>query len=89
MRDLEYLVTVASSLHFGKAAQELGVSQPTLSEQIKKLEFHLSVKIFERTNRSVRLTDEGRSYIESAQKILEEAKVFVGLNNTWPCNFSL
>ena len=48
MRDIEYIVAVADEFHFGKAARRLNVSQPTLSEQIKKLEDRLELKIFER-----------------------------------------
>ncbi|MGD8711638.1 MAG: LysR family transcriptional regulator, partial [Thiohalophilus sp.] len=52
IRDLQYIIAVAETRHFGKAAERCFVSQPTLSGQIKKLEEHLGVAIFERTNRS-------------------------------------
>lgn len=77
IRDLEYLVAVAEELHFGKAAIGLHVSQPTLSEQIKKLESLLDVRIFERTKRSVRLTPHGEELIPLAKNILREAQAFI------------
>ncbi len=77
LRDLEYLITISEELHFGRAAHRLHVSQPTLSEQIKKLEAHLDVKFFERTNRSVSLTPQGEELTEIARKILKEAQMFI------------
>ena len=51
IRDLQYFVAVAELEHFGQAADQCCVSQPTLSGQIKKLEEQLGVTLFERTNR--------------------------------------
>jgi LysR family hydrogen peroxide-inducible transcriptional activator len=79
LRDIEYIVTVAEDLHFGKAAQRLNVSQPTLSEQIKKLESLLDVRIFERSKRSVQLTPQGQELIEAGRRVLKEASLFIKL----------
>ena len=73
LRDIEYIVAVSNELHFGKAAVRLNVSQPTLSEQIKKLEDHLGLKIFERTKRSVHVTNQGAELIEIGMNILIQA----------------
>lgn len=74
IRDLKYFVKVAELGHFGKAAQACFVSQPTLSGQIKKLEETLGIKLFERSNRKVMLTDFGRDVLVSAKKILNEVE---------------
>ncbi|MBY0515449.1 MAG: LysR family transcriptional regulator [Bacteriovoracaceae bacterium] len=79
LRDIEYIVAVAEELHFGRAAKRLNVSQPTLSEQIKKLETNLELKIFERSKRSVQLTGQGSELIEIGKKILREAEAFLSL----------
>lgn len=79
LRDIEYIVAVGEDLHFGKAANRLNVSQPTLSEQIKKLEAHLELKIFERSKRSVQLTIQGTELINIGKKILMEAQAFISL----------
>jgi LysR family hydrogen peroxide-inducible transcriptional activator len=73
LRDLNYLVQVAETRHFGKAAQRCFVSQPTLSGQIKKLEAELGVTLVERTNRSVDITTVGEAVIRHARQILEQA----------------
>lgn len=70
IRDLQYLVAIADTKHFGKAAEATFVSQPALSMQIKKLENHLGVQLFERNNKNVYLTDIGKSIIEQARDIL-------------------
>lgn len=72
IRDLTYFLAVAELEHFGHAAKQCFVSQPTLSGQIKKLEEELGVKLFERTNRRVLLTDPGEQIAASARKILHE-----------------
>lgn len=72
LRDLEYLVAVADTLHFGQAAKRVHVSQPTLSMQLKKLEETLGVQLFERSNRQVMLTNTGREIVARARRALDE-----------------
>jgi len=75
LRDLKYIIAVAETHHFGKAAERCFVSQPTLSGQIKKLEDELDVTIFERTNRSVEITPVGKEILNHARQIMEQADV--------------
>jgi len=72
LRDLKYIIAVAESRHFGKAAERCFVSQPTLSGQIKKLEDQLGIAIFERTNRSVEITPVGEEILAHARRIMEQ-----------------
>lgn len=72
LRDMHYLVTVADLRNFSQAAETCHVSQPTLSNQIKKLEETLGVMIFERTNKRVMPTETGEEIIQCARKILHE-----------------
>ena len=76
LRDLKYIVAVAETHHFGKAAKRCFVSQPTLSGQIKKMEDELGIAIFERTNRSVEITPVGETIIRHARDILEQVGDF-------------
>lgn len=73
LRDLQYIIAVAETHHFGKAAERCFVSQPTLSGQIKKLEQELGVAIFERTNRSVEITPVGEEILRLARQMMEQA----------------
>jgi len=73
LRDLKYLVAVADTRHFGRAAEQCFVSQPTLSGQIKKLEEELGITLFERTRRSVKITPLGDAITTQARKVLEQA----------------
>lgn len=75
LRDLQYLVAVAEQRHFGKAAETCFVSQPTLSAQIKKIEDELGVKLFERTNKSVRVTPIGETVLHHARLALEQVEL--------------
>ncbi|MBE9568551.1 MAG: LysR family transcriptional regulator [Proteobacteria bacterium] len=79
LKDLKYLVAVADTGHFGKAAERCFVSQPTLSGQIKKLEEELGVKLFERTRRSVETTPAGEAIVAQAMRVLEQADALTQL----------
>lgn len=69
---LRYFRTVAQTLHFRRAAELLGVSQPPLSKSIKNLEEQLGVPLFLRTRRRVELTPAGQALLERSQKIFQE-----------------
>ena len=73
LRVLEYFCAVARTSSFTRAADELGVSQPSLSEQIKKLEGLLGAQLFERLNRRIELTPLGEALLPKARALLEEA----------------
>lgn len=73
LRDLEYIVAVDQHRHFGRAANAVCVSQPTLSGQIRKLEERLGITIFERSSRGVTTTPAGISIIREAQCALSHA----------------
>jgi len=79
LRDLKYIIAVADTHHFGKAAERCFVSQPTLSGQIKKLEEELGVAIFERTNRAVKVTPIGEELLLHAHQMIEQAEAMVQL----------
>jgi DNA-binding transcriptional LysR family regulator len=69
-RHLRYFVAVSETLHFGKAAQKLGMAQPPLSQQIRDLERNLGHALFDRTTRGVRLTRVGQFFLERARNTL-------------------
>jgi DNA-binding transcriptional LysR family regulator len=69
-RELEYFVTVAQELHFGRAAERLGISQPPLSRAISRLERRVGVPLLERTTRQVRLTPAGEVFLRESVKAL-------------------
>ena len=73
LRDLEYALAVAQTRHFGRAADRCGVSQPGLSEQIRKLEALLGVVLFERGRRGVQVTEQGAALLARAERVLAEA----------------
>lgn len=74
LRDIKYILAVADARHFGKAAENCFVSQPTLSGQIKKLEEELGVILFERTNRSVEITPIGQTLLHHARLLQEQVE---------------
>jgi LysR family transcriptional regulator, hydrogen peroxide-inducible genes activator len=79
LKDLRYLVAVADTRHFGRAAERCFVSQPTLSAQLKKLEDYLGVQLIERQPKRVSLTEAGREVVARARRILEASDEVVEL----------
>ncbi len=75
LTELHYATALATTQHFGRAAEECNISQPTLSIAIKKLESELGVQIFERASNQIFLTTVGGLIIAQAHKVLNEAAV--------------
>jgi LysR family hydrogen peroxide-inducible transcriptional activator len=79
LKDLRYLVAVADTRHFGRAAAKCFVSQPTLSAQLRKLEDYLGVQLIERRPRRVTLTEAGEDIAQRARSMLESGDAIVTL----------
>lgn len=73
-RQFRYFVTTAEELHVARAAERLGIAQPALSQQIKALETQLGTRLFHRTKRRIELTDAGKTFLEDARNVLEQAE---------------
>jgi DNA-binding transcriptional LysR family regulator len=74
LRHLRYAVALADALNFRRAAEQLGMSQPPLSQQIRQLEEELGTPLFTRTKRQVRITEAGRIFTDEARLILAHAE---------------
>jgi LysR family transcriptional regulator, hydrogen peroxide-inducible genes activator len=72
MQQLRYVVAVARTGNFSRAAEQCHVAQPSLSQQVQKLEDELGERLFDRMNREARLTSHGEAFLRRAVKILEE-----------------
>ena len=73
LQQLEYIVAVYRTRHFAKAAEQCGVTQPTLSAMIQKLEAELDIRIFERSSQQVTPTPIGKMVVEQAWKVIQRA----------------
>lgn len=74
LRALRYFTALAEHRHFRRAAEACGVSQPTMSSQVKRLEEELGVQLLERSSRRVMLTPIGEEILERAYRLLAEAE---------------
>lgn len=72
IRDLRAVVALSERLHFGKAAEDLSIAQPSLSAAVKKVEEAVGERLFDRTSRSVSLTPAGQLVVQRMRSILEE-----------------
>ena len=79
LNQLQYVLSVAEHRSFSLAAENLFISQSTLSQQIMNLESELGVKLFLRTTRDVQITEAGRAFLEEAAEILRRTE---GLKQT-------
>ncbi|GAB3311471.1 LysR family transcriptional regulator [Epidermidibacterium keratini] len=75
-RHAEFFVALAEELHFGRAADRLQITQPPLSQGLRRLEEHLGVRLLDRTSRSVVLTEAGRELLGPARELLASAERF-------------
>lgn len=71
LRQLQYTLQIAANKNFSRAAEKLHIAQPSLSQQLSKLEKELGVLLFQRNTSTVELTHAGESFVEHAQKIMD------------------
>ncbi|MBH5317899.1 LysR family transcriptional regulator [Paenibacillus sp. GSMTC-2017] len=71
LRQLNYVIQIANEKNFSRAADKLHIAQPSLSQQLSKLEQELGVLLFRRTTNSVELTQAGQVFVEKSQGILD------------------
>ncbi|MBL0372293.1 LysR family transcriptional regulator [Rhizobium sp. KVB221] len=72
IKDLVYLLTLSEELHFGRAAERLGIAQPPLSRRIQQIEEDLGVQLFNRGRSSITLTQAGEAYSQRVAAILQD-----------------
>ncbi|MBW3651184.1 MAG: LysR family transcriptional regulator [Actinobacteria bacterium] len=74
LRHLEYFLTLAEELNFGRAAVRLHIAQPSLSQQIRQLETDLGTELFDRTVRPIQLTNAGQLLLRDAYTLVTDAE---------------
>ena len=75
LQQLRYLCAIVETGSFSRAAEHCHVAQPSLSQQISKLEDELGTRLFDRLGRSVRLTDAGRTFLPHARNVLHQTEL--------------
>ncbi|WP_037289160.1 LysR family transcriptional regulator [Saccharibacillus sacchari] len=75
LRQLQYALMIAAERNFSRAAEKLHIAQPSLSQQLSKLEKELGVLLFQRNTSTVELTHAGREFMKRAQRIIDEMEI--------------
>ena len=75
LQQLKYVIEVARSRSISKAAQNLFISQPSLSNALKELEKEMGITIFSRTNKGIMITPEGSEFLGYARQVVEQAEL--------------
>ena len=71
LKQIKYVTVLADQGSFSKAAEELNISQPSLSQYVRKIEDELGVSLFDRSGNVLKLTDAGKVYLEAGRSILD------------------
>jgi LysR family hydrogen peroxide-inducible transcriptional activator len=72
LQQLRYVCAIADTGSFSRAAQQTHVSQPSLSQQVRKLEDELGARLFDRLGRTVQLTELGQAFVPRARAVLHD-----------------
>lgn len=82
LTQMEYALAVLQHRHFGKAAEAVNISQPTLSMQIQKLEDELEVVLFDRSKKPIQATKEGAKLLDQMKIVIEEEKRLIDMSRS-------